>query len=321
MKIRNKIISALTSIALISTAFSGTAYAVTENYVNGTYSATVHMHNASSKSNYSMCDPIFDHDAEVEITEDSTIITVYVAYPIPSYPALGEEGTLLDVVATYNDEDYTADLDLTSLTSRQLDETSPLFGTTAGESYPTEAITFTLPAAAIEQAESDGIYLSAYVNSVMNSTQNFYLFLSDVTLISAAADENEGVEASEQTATVTAEVEKNTSTYTVTVPSSIALGTLSRDEDTTYKYDVEVEAAGFSGERVEISAKENGSLVNDSSSSSTIAFTNDFGTQTATDSATLSGNIKVLAADVSNAKSGNYTGTTSFIINYYDIED
>lgn len=322
MKLRNKIVSTLTVAALIATTFSTTAFAATDDYVNGTYSATVHMYKADSPSDRSMCDPIFDYDADVVLSADETEITVYVAYPIPAFSSLGVDGTLLDVVATVDGTTYTADLDTTSLPSRQFDESSALFGTTAGVSYPTEVITFNLPADAITAATSDGIYLSAYVNSVMNSTQYFYMKLSAMTLIAgeSSADAN-ATETSEQSVTVTADVEKNTPSYTVTVPASVALGTLSKVADTTVSYNVEVEANNFDGESVEVVATSSGKLVSDANENNTIAFTNDFGSQTVTKSATLSGNIKVNANDVASAKSGNYTGTTSFVINYFAAEE
>lgn len=335
MKIRNKIISGITSMALVASVFTGTAFAATDTYENGDYTATVHMYKSTDATALSMCDPIFDHDAEVTLTDDATVITIYVAYPIPAYSDYGTDGTLLDVTATYNDVTYTADLDTTSLTERELDETSALFGTTAGESYPTEVITFTLPADAIDTAvdTDSGIYVSAYVNSVMNSTQYFYMRLSDMVLTAAEesteettedtsdATTTDATETSSQSATVTGTVEKNVATYTVTVPASVALGTLSKETDTSVAYDVTVEAENFDGESVEVVADATGELVNDSSAEDTIAFANDFGTQTTTASATLSGNINVSATDVAAAKSGNYTGTTSFTINYYAAED
>ena len=329
MKIRNKLIASATSLALVLTTFSATAFAATDTYANGSYDATIHMYKADQPSSTSMCDAIFDHDAEVKLTDDATIITFYVAYPIPNYPELGTDGTLLDVVATYNDEEYTADLDVTSLTERVFDETNGIFGTVEGTSYPTEAVTITLPAAAIDDiatTSGNGLYLSVYVNAVMNSTQYFYLRLSDLTLSTSTASDDttdEGStakETSEQASTVIGTVEKNTPSYTVTVPSSVALGTLSKEEDTTVAYDVEVAAENFDGQSVEVKAETTGSLVSDSDSSETIAFTNDFGTQTATESKTLSGNINVLAKNVAAAKSGNYTGTTTFVISYFEAE-
>ena len=123
------------------------------------------MYKQTDPTTTSMCDPIFDHDAEVTVTDDATIITIYVAYPIPAYPTQGTDGTLLDVNATYNDVVYTADIDTTSLPERAIDETSSLFGITAGESYPMEVITFNLPAAAIDEAtttDGNGIYIGFY---------------------------------------------------------------------------------------------------------------------------------------------------------------
>ncbi len=306
MKLKSKVLAMLATVTVFSSVLATPVVAATETYANGDYTATVHMYKEADPTALSMCDPIFDHDAEVQLTDDATIITIYVAYPIPNYSTLGTEGTLLDVVATYNDVEYEAALDVTSLTERELDETSALFGTTAGESYPTEAITFTLPADAITTAVGDGIYLSAYVNSVMNSTQYFYMKLTDVAKVAT--------ESTTQESTLTAEVEANVPSYTVTVPATVALGTLSKEEDTVVPFEVSVEAVNFDGDAVEVVAVGNGTLT---SGENTLAFINDFGSQKVTESATLTGNITVLADNVAAAKAGNYTGTTSFVINYY----
>lgn len=313
MKIRNRVISGLMTAALLCTAFVGTAFA-DENAdaarKEGNYTASIHMYKADDPTTTSMCDAIFAHTADITYSADSTVLSFYVAYPIPAFPTQGTDGTIKDVVATYDGTEYTAKIDVTSKPEKTFDATNSLFGITAGDSLPTEVVTLTLPAAAIDSLD-DGISLSVYVNSVMMSTQGFVLKGTDLTYVPAPT------ETSSSSTELTATVEKNQPSYTVTVPSTVALGTLSKTEDTSKEFSVEVAAENFDGDKVEVVAAAKGELT---SGANTLAFANSFGTQTATDSATLTGTITVDADDVASAKAGNYTGTTSFTINYYAAE-
>ena len=306
MKIRNKILSGLMTVALLTTAFAGTAFAEeSTSYANGTGTATITMCKDGSTSSESMCNSIFCHTADVTLTDDNAIITFYVAYPIPAYSDSGTDGTLLDVVATYNEVNYTAHLDVTTKATKTFDETGALFGITAGDELTTEAIKLTLPREAIS---AEYIALSAYVNAVMNTTQKFNLVVEDVTISTTSDDSADGTT---QAMKISGSVEKNAPTYSVTIPESVALGTISRTEDTTVDFNVEVVANNFDGDEVKVVAASTGSLTSDSNS---LAFTNDFGTQTASESKTLKGSIKVKAADAAAAKAGDYTGTTTFVI-------
>ena len=56
---------------------------------NGDYTATIHFHNASNPANYSMCDSIFAHTADVTLTDENAKLTFYVAYPIPAFSDQG----------------------------------------------------------------------------------------------------------------------------------------------------------------------------------------------------------------------------------------
>ena len=92
------------------------------------------------------------------------------------------------------------------------------------------------------------------------------------------------------------------------------MGTLSTSEDTTADFDVEVTAEALGNGRVEIKTAASGQL---KSGANSLAFTNNFGTQETSVTATLTGKLTVKATDVQKAASGNYTGTANFTINYY----
>ena len=61
-----------------------------------------------------MCDSIFAHEADVTVNDDSVDLTFYVAYPIPSFSDQGADGTIKDVVLTVDEQEYTAESDITT---------------------------------------------------------------------------------------------------------------------------------------------------------------------------------------------------------------
>ena len=307
----NKIVSGAAAAAMLGTMMCTTAFAA--DYTDGDYTGEIHFLNANGSGNYSMCDPIFVHEAELALTADNAELTFYVAYPIPSFPDLGTDGTILDVVLTVDGTEYTAESDITTKPEKVFDTTATLFGITEGESYPTQVLTVDLPRDAVDDLETGTVSASAYVNSVMNSTQNFFI---QVTNIQSVGGETEPAEET-QDMEITANVEEVVSApdYTITVPSTVALGTLSTEEDNSSPYTVDVAASNLNG-TLSVSAPETGNLT---SGDNTLAFANSFGTQNVTadtENGKLSGAISVSASDVAAAAAGNYTGTTTFSITY-----
>ena len=307
----NKIVSGAAVAAMLGTMMCTTAFAA--DYTDGNYTGEIHFLNANGSGNYSMCDPIFVHEAELALTADNAELTFYVAYPIPSFPDLGTDGTILDVVLTVDGTGYTAESDITTKPEKVFDTTAGLFGITEGESYPTQVLTVDLPRDAVDDLEAGTVSASAYVNSVMNSTQNFFI---QVTNIQSVGGETEPAEET-QDMEITANVEEVVSApdYTITVPSTVALGTLSTEEDNSLPYTVDVAASNLNG-TLSVSAPETGNLT---SGDNTLAFANSFGTQNVTadtENGKLSGAISVSASDVAAAAAGNYTGTTTFSITY-----
>ena len=307
----NKIVSGAAVAAMLGTMMCTTAFAA--DYTDGDYTGEIHFLNANGSGNYSMCDPIVVHEAELALTADNAELTFYVAYPIPAFPDLGTDGTILDVVLTVDGTGYTAESDITTKPEKVFDTTAGgLFGITEGESYPTQVLTVDLPRDAVDDLEAGTVSASAYVNSVMNSTQNF---LIQVTNIQSVGGETEPADTKDMQ--ITADVQEVVSepTYTVNVPESIELGTLSTEEDNSSPYTVDVAASNLNG-TLSVSAPETGNLT---SGDNTLAFANSFGTQNVTadtENSKLSGAISVSASDVAAAAAGNYTGTTTFSITY-----
>lgn len=315
----NKILSGAVTAAMLGTMMCTTAFAA--DYTDGDYTGEIHFLNANGSGSASMCDPIFVHEAELALTADNAELTFYVAYPIPAFPDLGTDGTILDVVLTVNDTEYTAESDITTKPEKVFDTTSSLFGITEGESYPTQVLTVDLPRDAVDDLEAGTVAASAYVNSVMNSTQNFFIQVTDLQPVGGTTEPEEPEVPAEDTQDmqISADVEEAVSapSYTVTVPSAVAMGTLSSEEgaDNSLAYTVDVKAENLNG-TLSVTAPGTGNLT---SGANTLAFSNSFGTQTvAADTAgsQLKGAISVAASDVAAAAAGNYTGTTTFSITY-----
>lgn len=305
-----KVLSGFVTAVMVGTMMCTTAFAA--DYTNGEYTGEVHFKNFTNPENNSMCDPIFVHETDITLTDDSAELTCYVAYPIPAFSDQGTDGTLKDVTFTVDEVEYEAESDIESKPVKTFDTASPIFGITEGDELPTQVLTVTLPRDAVDDLEAGTVKVSAYVNVFMNNTQDFYIKVGNLQAEGGTdpVQETKDME-------ITAEVEEPVSepSYTVTVPGSVAMGTLSGEQDNNMAYTVDVAAADLNG-TLSVSAPEAGNL---SGGSSSLSFTNTFGTQKVTedtDDAQLSGSINVKAADVAKAAAGNYTGTTTFTITY-----
>ena len=306
----NKIVSGAAVAAMLGTMMCTTAFAA--DYTDGNYTGEIHFLNANGSGNTSMCDPIFVHNADLTLTADNAELTFYVAYPIPAFSDQGADGTVKDVVFTVNDTEYTAESDITTKPEKEFDTTSALFGVNEGDVLTTQVLTVDLPRDAVDDLEAGTISVSAYVNVVMNSTQNFFIQVTNIQSVGGTTEP-----ADTKDMQITADVQEVVSepTYTVTVPGSVELGTLSTEEDNSSPYTVDVAASNLNG-TLSVSAPETGNLT---SGDNTLAFANSFGTQNVTEDTAgteLSGAVSVTASDVAAAAAGNYTGTTTFSITY-----
>ena len=62
-----KVLSGALAAAMMTTMMCGTAFAAEP--ANGSYTGEIHFLNANGSGNTSMCDPIFVHEAEVELAD------------------------------------------------------------------------------------------------------------------------------------------------------------------------------------------------------------------------------------------------------------
>ena len=247
------------------------------------------------------------------LTDDAAELTFYVAYPIPAFSDQGTDGTIKDVVFTVDGTEYAAESDITAKPEKVFDTDASLFGISAGDELPTQVLSVELPRDVLDELAAGTVSASAYVNVFMNTTQNFFVKVTDL----QAAGGSQETETDSQDMQITAEVKEEVSapSYTVTVPASVAMGSLSTEQENALSYTVKVEAADLNG-TISVSAPQEGSLV---SGENSLSFANSFGTQTVsadTEGTDLEGTISITAESVAAAAAGNYTGTTTFAISY-----
>lgn len=309
---RLKKLSAIALAAVMTVGMCSTAFAADTELSNGDYTGTIHFLNGNGSGQLSMCDSIFAHEADIQLTDDIAELTFYVAYPIPSFSEQGVDGTLKDVVVTIEGTQYKAESDITTKAMKTFDTDASLFGIKAGDKLETQALTLELPRSAVDNLETQ-VETSAYVNVFMNSTQKFFMQVKDLKGVELPDIPSENTKNME----ISADVEEQISepSYTVTVPSSVAMGTLSAEKDNTQTYKILVKASDLDG-TLSVTAPGTGNLNSDKN---VLAFANSFGTKKVTadtEGTELSGEIRVTAANVKAAAAGNYTGTTTFAISY-----
>ena len=129
----------------------------------------------------------------------------------------------------------------------------------AGDQLATQALTLELPRSAVDNLKTQ-VETSAYVNVFMNSTQNFFVQVTDLKAAALPDTPSENTQNME----ISADVEEQISepSYTVTVPASVAMGTLSTEEDNTQAYKVLVKASDLDG-TLSVTAPETGNLNSD----------------------------------------------------------
>ncbi len=304
-----KITAGIMTLTLVASMGVMSAFAAGP-YTDGNYTGAVTMLHESKDQN-SMCNVLFDHDADVIVNGENAQVKVYAAFPVPAFPNMGADGTLKDMVMTLDGVQYTAASDITTKPLRTMDETASSFGVEAGKEIPTQVMTFTVPTDKLDKLTSAPVAASAFVNPVMNTTVKLRIKLSD---LKAAAAPVDPTETTSKSMNVTADVAAPAASYEVMIPESIALGTLSAEKDTVVPYSVNVTAANLGDGYVQVSADAAGELT---SGENKLAFANDFGAQKANADTTLKGNFTVAAKDVKAAAAGNYTGTANFSISYF----
>lgn len=180
-----------------------------------------------------MCDNIFVHTADLTVTEDEAELIFYVAYPLPNFKDQCEGGTIYDVKMTYGGQEYTGVCDIETKAEKVFDADGSMFGIKKGDSLPTEAVTVTLPKAAVDSF-GEGLETSVFVNPVMYSTQNFVVKMTDIK--AAVGDTTTSTDTKSMDITANVEEVISAPSYTVTVPASTALGKLSTESDTCSQF-------------------------------------------------------------------------------------
>lgn len=286
------------------------SFAATETFANGDYVGTVHMMNATNPANYSMCDGFFDNsNAQVSVTDDATIIKLHVVSPVTVGASTSD--TLGETKVTFDGKEYTAEVDSTYAEgSIEWPTSVPIGSVVAGESRTYQILTITLPAAAVDSLD-EGLTATATVNAMGYAPE----MLMKITALTIPSTGDPVAGDGSRSMDVTADVPAKAASYSVTIPSSVAMGTLKTDADTTTDFSVNVVASGLNG-TISVEAPAGGALT---SKGNTLNFTNSFGTKTVSADTTgtdLTGTLTVAKDAVVAAPSGNYTGTTTFTFSY-----
>ena len=307
-----KVIAVALALCMIASMGAVSAFAAGP-YTDGDYTATVaFLH--EKKDQASMCNVLFDHDADITVKDGTASISVYAANPVPAFPDQGADGTVKNVVMTIDGVQYPAVSDITTKPLREFDETNPAFGVEAGKSIVTQVLTFNVPAEKLDSLATAPANVGAYVNVVMMTDVIFRLKVTDIVKAVVPEVPQQPTETKQQSMQVTAEVAAPAPTYKVTIPEAVTMGTLSAETDNTVDYQVNVTAENLGTGKVVVSASAEGTL---NSGENTLAYTNSFGTQETAVTAALNGAFTITAADVAAAAAGNYTGTANFAISYF----
>ena len=319
MKKLNKFVAMALAVCMIC-SFGLIGASAAAPYADGNYTATVSFLH-ESKDQASMCNVLFDHDADIVVTGENARISVYAAYPVPAFADQGVDGTVKNVVMTIDGVKYPAVSDTTTKPMREMDETNPSFGVEDGVAIPTQVVSFTIPTAKLDTLATAPAQTDAYVNVVMNTDVVFRLKVENITPVGGSVEPDPDPvdpalpdETQEQSMNITAEVAAAAPSYDFTIPESIDLGTLSAEQDNETAYTVDVTATNLGNGRIVVSAPAEGSL---QSADNVLAYTNTFGTQETSVTATLNGSFQVAASAVKAAAAGSYTGVATFTVSYF----
>lgn len=304
--------AAATALSMCMVVSMGAMSAFAANtYEDGDYTATIAMLH-ETKDQPSMCNAMFDREADVTVKGDQATIRLYVANPVPGFPDVGADGTVKNVKLTLDGQQIPAVSDMESKPLREMDETNDLFGVKDGQTVSCQVLTFTVPTAKLDAMVAAPTNVDAYVNVVMMTDVVFRLKLDSITSNSAAPEE--ATKSETKSMQVTAEIAAPEAKYTVTIPESVTLGTLSTDKLNSQSYDVAVTASNLGNGRVVVKSAAEGAL---QSGVNSLAYTNTFGEQSFTQNGTLRGAFEVTGEAVAAAAAGNYTGTVTFDISYF----
>lgn len=319
-KMKQKLISVLTLSMMLSSMSANVFAAPIPSTDEGTYTidAVVAKQYYTPETN-SMCNGVFAAEGEVIISGDTATIKIYVANPTPAWDGK-EDGILKDFVLNYDGQEYPGVTTIIGFENdnapvKTFGQESSFFGIEEGDKLACDEIVISdVPVAALQD---DMIHLSAFVNLVMNSTQDFYMDFSYASSGSSdgsnSGDQTGGAGTQTHSVTVSATVvnsEYEGTDYIITIPSTIDVGSLSSSEDNTHNYTVGVTEMGDMAS-VTVSSEASGTLTD---GTNTIAYTNTFNDKEFTATGSQMGAITVKASDVTSATEGDYTGTLEFVV-------
>lgn len=140
------------------------------------YESSVSMRKGDDFKAVSMCDPLFYEKADIIYQGDTAELTVYVIDPVPKF---ADEGTpISDVAFQYEGKNYAAVIHSDKQVKKHF-EPAAGFIPDAGE-YTVTPVSVVLPKAAIAASLDAKLMCSAYINTVMHTTQKFYVVLDDL---------------------------------------------------------------------------------------------------------------------------------------------
>ncbi len=144
------------------------------------YSCDVSMRKGTDFSSASMCNPLFYPKADIVCKDEKATLTLYVIDPVPNFASVGTP--VSNVTFYYKGQSYGASLRNNSKVMKSF-SLAPGFIPKAGE-YAATPITVEIPMQAIKESLDKKLTCSAYVNAVVQSTQTFYVVLSNLVQVS-----------------------------------------------------------------------------------------------------------------------------------------
>lgn len=127
----------------------------------------------------SMANDMFAKNVDMSVKGTDTTLKFYVANPVPKFPNLGAEGSILRFFIEYNGNKYMAESDITTKPLKPMREQHGDFGLEKDKENTTQILTVKLPTAALFGSE---VILKAggYVNVVMNKDVDFRIKLKGI---------------------------------------------------------------------------------------------------------------------------------------------
>ena len=132
-----------------------------------------------SKDQNSMCDIMFNRQADVSVKDNMATLKLYVANPVPGFPDQGADGTVKNFVVQYKGVGYPAKSELNTGAKMTAKQSNPVFGFEQGKQYAAQVLSVTLPKEALNE---DMLTVNTFVNVVMNTDVGFRIKLSNLDL-------------------------------------------------------------------------------------------------------------------------------------------